>query len=320
MAVSYWIWGGFTLFILALLILDLGVFHRQAKVISIKEALWASLFWVILALAFNALIYSWKGRQPALEFLTGYLIERSLSTDNLFVFLLIFNYFAVPPSQQHRVLFWGILGALLFRFLFIIAGVALIQRFYWTVYLFGAILLYTGIKMAFKQEKEIHPEKNPVLNLFRRFIPTSSHYEEGHFFVKKGGQTYATPLFVALLIVETTDIVFAVDSIPAILAITRDPFIVWTSNVFAIFGLRALYFALAGMMEIFHYLHYGLSIVLVWVGIKMLLSHYYKIPTSVSLIFIGIVLLFSILLSLLHRKKEKGLANPLPPVNPQKEE
>lgn len=320
MTTSYWIWGSFTLFIVALLILDLGVFHRQAKAVSIKEALWWSLFWVMLALAFNALIYFWKGKQPALEFLTGYLIERSLSTDNLFVFLLVFNYFAVPSSQQHRVLFWGILGALLFRLLFIIAGVALIQKFYWTVYIFGAILLYTGVKMAFKQEKELHPEKNPALNLFRRFIPITSHYEDGRFFVKKGGKTYATPLFVTLLIVETTDIVFAVDSIPAILAITLDPFIVWTSNVFAIFGLRALYFALAGMMEVFRYLHYGLSIVLIWVGIKMLLSHYYKIPTSISLTFIGFILLLSILLSLLPHKKEEGSTNSPPSSNPQKKE
>lgn len=269
MATSLFLWIGFNVFVLAMLALDLGVFHRKAHVVKIKEALIWSAVWIALALLFNVGVYYWRGPQTALEFLTGYLLEKSLSVDNVFVFLLIFSYFRVPALCQHKVLFWGILGALIMRTVFIAAGIRLIQQFHWVIYVFGAFLIFTGIKMALQKDKEIYPEKNPVIKLFRRLMPvTQDHDEESRFFVRKAGRLHATPLFVALLVVETTDVIFAVDSIPAILAITRDPFIVYTSNVFAILGLRALYFALAGIMPMFHYLHYGLSAILVFVGVK----------------------------------------------------
>jgi tellurite resistance protein TerC len=249
-------------------------------------------------------VYFWHGRGATLEFVTGYVIELSLSVDNLFVFLLIFRYFHVPPAHQHKVLFWGILGALVMRAVFILLGVGLIRRFEWIIYLFGALLVYSGIKL-FRQEKmEIHPEKNPVLRVFRRWMPVTENYEGGKFFVRRPG-LYATPLLIVLLVVETTDLLFAVDSIPAILAITLDAFIVYTSNVFAILGLRSMYFALAGMMEVFHYLHYGLSIVLIFVGAKMLVSHYYHMPTELALGVVAVVLLTSVLASVVHPKKPK---------------
>ena len=248
------------------------------------------------------MVFFWHGRTPALEFVTGYVIELSLSVDNLFVFLLIFRFFQVPAVHQHKVLFWGILGALIMRAVFIAAGVGLIQRFHWIIYVFGAFLVYSGIKLFFQEEAEIHPEKNPVLRLFRRFVPVTKDYEGNKFFVRRAG-LYATPLFVVLLVVETTDLLFAVDSIPAILAITRDAFIVYTSNVFAILGLRSMYFALSGMMEMFRYLHYGLSLVLVFVGAKMLLSYYFEIPTHLALVAVAGVLAISVIASMANPKK-----------------
>jgi len=282
--------------------LDLGVFHRRAHTVKFREALAWSMVWIALAVIFAVVVFFWHGRTPALEFVTGYVIELSLSVDNLFVFLLIFRFFQVPAVHQHKVLFWGILGALIMRAVFIAAGVGLIQRFHWIVYVFGAFLVYSGIKLFFQEEAEIHPEKNPVLRLFRRFVPVTKDYEGDKFFVRRPG-LYATPLFVVLLVVETTDLLFAVDSIPAILAITRDAFIVYTSNVFAIMGLRSMYFALAGMMEMFRYLHYGLSLVLVFVGAKMLLSHYLEIPTPVALAAVAGVLAISVIASVANPKK-----------------
>ena len=283
-----------------MLALDLGVFHRKVHVIEIREALVWSAIWVVLSLLFNLGIYFWRGPETALEFLTGYLIEKSLSVDNIFVFLLIFSYFDVPSLYQHKVLFWGILGALIMRAIFILAGVALIQKFHWVIYVFGVFLILTGIRVALQKGKEIHPERNPVLKLFRRLIPVTARYEGSRFWIKKEGRYLATPLFIVLLIVETTDIVFAVDSIPAILAITLDPFIVYSSNVFAILGLRALYFALAGLMRLFHYLHYGLSGILVFVGLKMLLTDIYKIPIGVALGVVGGILVISVIISVVR--------------------
>ncbi|HVO79597.1 MAG TPA: TerC family protein [Terriglobales bacterium] len=295
-------WILFNLFVVAMLVLDLGVFHRRAHTVKFREALAWSIMWIALAGAFAVLVYFWHGRGPTLEFVTGYVIELSLSVDNLFVFLLIFRYFHVPPAHQHQVLFWGILGALVMRGVFILLGVGLIRRFDWITYAFGALLVYSGIKLFRQEEMEIHPEKNPVLRVFRRWMPVTENYEGGKFFVRRPG-LYATPLLIVLLVVETTDLLFAVDSIPAILAITLDAFIVYTSNVFAILGLRSMYFALAGMMEVFHYLHYGLSIVLIFVGAKMLVSHYYHLPTEVALGTVAGVLLISVLASVVHPKK-----------------
>jgi tellurite resistance protein TerC len=300
---SYLLWAGFILFILALLALDLLVFHRKAHEIKLKEALIWSGVWVILALAFNVGIYLLQGRQQALEFLAGYLVERSLSMDNIFVFLIIFSYFKVPQKFQHEVLFWGILGALIMRAAFIAGGITLINQFHWIIYAFGAFLIFAGFKMAFGKEKEIHPEKSLTLRLFRRIMPVTQDYQNGRFFIKTAGRWFATPLFVVLLIVETTDVIFAFDSIPAVIAITRNLFIVYTSNVFAILGLRALYFALAGIMKFFHYLNYGLAVILVFVGIKMLIADVYKIPTEVSLAVIAFILLISIFASIRWPKK-----------------
>ena len=299
------LWVAFNIFVLGVLALDLGIFHRKAHVIKIKEALVWSAVWITLALLFNLGIYLWRGPETALEFLTGYLIEKSLSVDNIFVFLLIFSYFGVPPLYQHKVLFWGILGALIMRAVFIVAGITLIEKFHWTIYIFGAFLILIGIKMALQKERKIRPERNPALKLFRRWVPVTEEYAEGKFFVKRPGHYLPTPLLIVLIVVETTDIIFAVDSIPAILAITLDPFIVYTSNVLAILGLRALYFALAGIMELFHHLHYGLSAVLVFVGVKMLLSDLYKIPVSIALSVVAGILLISVVTSILDKKKEK---------------
>jgi tellurite resistance protein TerC len=297
------LWGVFNLFVVGMLVLDLAVFHRKAHEIRIREALLWSAFWIALALLFNLGVYYWHGSVKALEFLTGYLLEKSLSVDNIFVFLMVFTYFRVPYVHQHKVLFWGILGALIMRAAFILLGVALIQRFHWVIYIMGAFLIVTGIKMATQKDEEIHPERNPVLRLFRRLMPVTETYEGGQFFVRRSGGLFATPLFVVVLVVETTDVIFAVDSIPAILAITLDPFIVYTSNVFAILGLRALYFALAGIMRLFHYLPYGLSIILVFVGIKMLLVDIYKIPIGIALGTVAAVLGVSVLASILFPPK-----------------
>jgi len=296
-----------------MLALDLGVFHRKAHVIKIKEALLWSAFWITLSLLFNLGIYFWRGPETALEFLTGYLIEKSLSVDNIFVFLLIFSYFRVPSLYQHKVLFWGILGALVMRAIFIATGVTLIQKFHWIIYIFGAFLILTGIKMALQKDKKIHPERNPVLRLFRRYMPVTDDYKEGKFFVKRVGRYLATPLFIVLLVIETTDVIFAMDSIPAILAITLDPFIVYTSNVFAILGLRALFFALAGLMRLFHYLHYGLSTILVFVGVKMLISNIYKIPVGIALGVVASILLISVIASVILPGKAENVPAPVEP-------
>jgi tellurite resistance protein TerC len=284
---SIWLWVAFSVFVLGMLALDLGVFHRKAHEVRVKEALTWSIVWIALALVFNAGIY-WKfGSEPALQFLTGYLIEKALSVDNLFVFLVVFSYFSVPKAYQHRVLFWGILGALVFRAIFIALGAVLLAKFHWVMYLFGAILVVTGIRLMLKTEEE-HPERNPLFRLFTRFVPSTSSYRGTKFLVKEAGRWFATPLLLVLIAVESTDIVFAVDSIPAIFAITSDPFIVFTSNIFAILGLRALYFLLADVISRFAYLKYGLAAVLVFVGIKMLIVEVYKIPILLSL---GVVVL-----------------------------
>lgn len=305
---SFWLWAGFNLFVLAMLALDLGVFHRKSHEVSIKEATVWSAVWVGLALLFNAGIYWFQGNEPAIQFFTGYLIEKSLSVDNIFVFALIFSYFAVPPAYQHRVLFWGILGALVMRAGFILAGAALLAKFHWIIYVFGAFLIVTGVKMAIFRNAEMHPEKNPVVKLVRRLIPVTQEYRKDRFFVREAGRLVATPLFLVLVLIETTDLVFAVDSIPAIFAVTNDPFIVYTSNVFAILGLRSLYFVLAGVMQKFSYLKLGLSAVLVFVGIKMTLVDFYKIPSSVSLGVIATILTLSVVASLWKSRREERAA------------
>lgn len=297
------VWVGFNLFILLMLALDLGVFHKKAHQVSLKEAITWSLIWITLALIFNAGVYHYLGPQKGVEFFTGYLIEKALSIDNIFVFVLIFSFFKVPEIHKHRVLFWGVLGALLMRAVFIFAGVALITKFHWIIYVFGAFLIGTGLKMAFTdKDKKPDLDKNPVVRLFRKFIPVTENYEGNRFFVKRNARWVATPLMIVLILIETTDLIFAVDSIPAILAITDDTFIVYTSNVFAILGLRSLYFALAGIIHLFRYLHYGLAAILVFVGIKMMLVDFYKIPITYSLIFISLILITSILLSVLKKK------------------
>lgn len=287
-----------------MLVLDLGVFHRRAHTVRFREALGWSAMWIALAGAFAVVVYFWHGRAASLEFVTGYIIELSLSVDNLFVFLLIFRYFKVHGPNQHKVLFWGIVGALVMRAVFILLGVGLIQKFHWIIYVFGAFLVYTGVKLLRSEEAEVHPERNPILRIFRRWMSVTKDYVDGKFFVRRGG-LYATPLFIVLLVVETTDLLFAVDSIPAILAITLNAFIVYTSNVFAILGLRSMYFALAGMMEVFHYLHYGLSAVLIFIGAKMLVSHYYQIPTGIALIVVAITLGLSVLASVVFPEKKR---------------
>lgn len=298
-----YIWIGFNLFVVLMLALDLGVFHRNAHEVKMKEALTWSAIWIALAMIFNVVIYYWKGQEVALEFLAGYVIEKSLSVDNIFVFVLIFTYFNVPAKYQHRVLFWGILGALIMRAIFIAAGVTLIAKFHWIIYVFGVFLVITGIKMAVNKGTKIDPEKNVAVKFFKKFFPVSNEYHGSKFWIKQTGKWIATPLFIVLLLVEFTDLIFAVDSIPAILAVTNDPFIVYTSNVFAILGLRSLYFALAGLMHLFTYLHYGLASILVFVGVKMLLVDVYKIPISISLLTILSILAVSIVLSLIKERK-----------------
>jgi tellurite resistance protein TerC len=305
---SLGLWVGFNLLILFLLALDLGVFHRKAHAVSLKEAAAWSAVWVALALAFNVLIWWLRGPEPAVQFLTGYLIEKSLSVDNIFVFALLFGYFAVPAEYQHRVLFWGILGALVMRIGFILGGAALLDRFHWVIYVFGAFLILTGIKMALHRGGELHPERNPVLRLAQRWIPVTPEYRQARLFVREGGRWHATPLFLVLLMIESTDLVFAVDSIPAIFAVTNDPFLVYTSNVFAILGLRSLYFLLAGVMGKFVYLKLGLSAVLVFVGVKMTIAELYKVPALVSLLVITAVLAVAVGASLLKSRREERAA------------
>ena len=305
---SIYLWIGFNVFILLLLALDLGVFHKRSHVVSLKEAVTWSGVWVALALLFNYGLYIYRGETVAVEFLTGYLIEKSLSVDNIFVFALIFSYFAVPQQYQHKVLFWGILGALIMRAIFIGIGAALLAEFHWIIYLFGGFLVLTGIKMAMQKDQELHPERNPVLKLFRRMMPVTNSYQGDRFFTLENGRRAGTPLFLVLIIVETTDLIFAVDSIPAIFAVTNDPFIVYTSNVFAILGLRSLYFALAGIMHKFHYLKLGLSAVLVFVGVKMLLTDLFKISGEISLVVIAAILATSVVVSLMRPVSKEGVA------------
>jgi TerC family integral membrane protein len=297
------LWIVFNVFVFGMLTLDLGVFHRKAHAVSLKEAGVWSCIWVGLALVFNFGIYYLWGQEKALEFLTGYVIEKSLSVDNLFVFLMIFQYFNTPAEYQHRILFWGIIGALILRAIFIATGSALLSNFHWMIYVFGGFLVVTGIKMFMQGDEKIEPQKNPVVRLFQRMMPVTHNYHGQNFFVSKDGKRQATLMMVVLIVVETTDVIFAVDSIPAIFAITTDPFIVYTSNVFAILGLRALYFMLAGVMEMFVYLKVGLSFVLVFVGIKMILVDVYKIPIGASLGVIGGILLLSVLASLASQRR-----------------
>jgi tellurite resistance protein TerC len=305
-------WVGFNVFVLAMLMLDLLVFNRKAHVVKMREALGWSAFWIVLSLTFNYLVYRTMGQQAGLEFLTGYLIEKSLSVDNLFVFLLIFSYFKVPQQYQHKILFWGIIGALVLRAVFILVGAALLAKFHFLLYVLGLFLVYTGVKMATSgSEPEIDPDNNPVVKFLSRYMPITSKIEDGRFFVRKENLLFATPLFVVLVMVETTDVVFAADSIPAILAVSRDTFIVYTSNVFALLGLRALYFALEGLMRLFHYLHYGLSLILIFIGFKLLVTDYLHIPMAISLGVVGFILALSVIMSLILPKKEED-SLPLP--------
>ena len=301
------LWIVFNVFVLGMLALDLGVFHRKAHAVSLKEALVWCCVWVSLALTFNAGIYIWSGPEKALEFLTGYLIEYSLSVDNVFVFAIIFSYFAVPAAYQHRVLFWGILGALVMRAIFIAMGTALLTAFHWMIYVFGGFLILTGIKLLLTGDHKLEPEKNPVVRLVRRVMRVTNEYHGQRFFLRNDGHLWVTPLFLVLVVIESTDVIFAMDSIPAIFGITLDPFIVYTSNVFAILGLRSLYFLLAGIMDKFHYLKVGLSFVLCFVGAKMMLADFYKIPIGVSLGVIAGILGTSMVASLLIPPKAKGV-------------
>jgi len=294
-------WIIFNAFVVIMLALDLVVFHRKSHEVSVKEALIWTFVWISLAMIFNVIIYFWRGQQQALEYFTGYLVEKALSVDNIFVFIMIFTYFQIPTKFQHKVLFWGIIGALIMRVIFIFAGVALLEKFHFTIYIFGALLIFTGIKMFNHSNSKIDPDKNPVLKFFKKFVPVSQTLYEDKFFTRIEGRRFATPLFLVLILIETTDLIFAVDSIPAILAITQDQFIVYTSNVFAILGLRSLYFALAGVVHRFWLLSYGLAIVLIFVGIKMILIDFYKIPIEWSLLFIAVIITASIFFSLKFR-------------------
>jgi len=299
------LWIIFSIFVLGMLALDLGVFNRKAHEVRLKEALIWSCVWVALSLAFNWWIYHEFGSQKALEFLTGYVIEKALSVDNIFVFVILFASFAVPKMYQHRVLFWGVIGAIVMRAIFIGAGAALVARFHWIMYVFGAILIFTGIKLLKEGEAEPHPEKNPIYKLARRLMPAVPEYHGKNFTIVKDGRRYATPLLLVLIAIEATDVVFAVDSIPAIFAITTDPFIVYTSNIFAILGLRAMYFLLAGVIDKFHYLKYGLALVLLFVGVKMIIVEWYKIPILVSLGVIAGILTVSVVASMVWPAKQK---------------
>src|SRR5215510_441010 len=296
-------WIIFNAAIVLLLLLDMAVINRGGRVLPFKQALLSSLFWIALALGFAVFIHQWLGAAKSLEFITGYLVEESLSVDNLFVFIILFQYFKVPAEQERTVLFWGIIGAMIMRAVFIFVGVTLVSRFHWVIYAFGILLVYSGFQLMREgDEKKVDPSRNIVLKLMRRFLPVSQDYEGGRFFVMQQGKRCATPLFIVLLVVETTDIIFATDSIPAIIAITRDPLIVYTSNVFAILGLRSLFFALSGLMKLFHYLNYGLAAVLMFIGAKMLISAKYQIPTWVALLVIAATLGASIAASVLKPK------------------
>lgn len=299
-------WILFNLFVIGLLLLDLLVLNRRAHAIQLKEALGWSAFWVALSLCFNYFVYRTMGHEAGVQWLTGYLVEKALSVDNLFVFLLIFTYFKVPAEYQHRILFWGVLGALVLRGIFIVAGAALLAKFHFLLYVLGAFLVYTGVRMSLSSsnEPEIDPDANPIVRFLGRHFPISRQLDGGKFFTRREGVRFATPLLVVLVLIETTDVVFAADSIPAILAISRDTFVVYTSNVFALLGLRALYFALASLMQLFHYLHYGLALILIFIGAKLLLEDLYPFPMPVALGAVGVLLLGSIGASLLWPHKQ----------------
>lgn len=299
------LWISFNAFILLMLALDLGVFQRKTHAVTVKEALIWSAVWIVLALAFNVFVYYDFGKQKAIEFLTGYILEKSLSVDNIFVFVLLFSYFKVPSEYQHKVLFWGVIGALILRAILIAVGAIMIAKFHWIIYVFGAFLVFTGFRMAKQNDEDIHPEDNFLIRFFKKIFPVTNDYHGEKFFVKLDGKKFATPLFIVLLAIEFTDLVFAFDSIPAIFAVTSDPFIVYTSNIFAILGLRSLYFALAGVIHKFHFLKIGLSMILIFIGMKMLIMDIYKIPTTYSLGVIAIVLTASVVLSILKPKQEE---------------
>ncbi len=307
---NIYLWLGFGAVILTLLVLDLLIFHRKAHSVSTREAgIWTAV-WVSLALLFNVAVFIWKGPQTGLEYLTGYLIEYSLSVDNLFVFVVIFGAFNVAPAHQHRVLFWGIMGALVMRGVLIASGSVLMEQFYWVAYIFGAFLIFTGIKLGVKKESEPHPEKNPIVCLARRCLPMASECNDGKFVTRQAGKLLLTPLFLVLLAVETTDLIFALDSIPAIFAITTDPFVIFTSNIFAILGLRSLYFLLAGAVKKFCYLQKCLAIILTFVGVKMLVAYFYHIPVGISLSVVVGVLATGIVASLVKERSLKKIEVP----------
>ncbi len=305
MEITLTVWIAFILFIFFMLALDLGILNRKSHVVKIKEALIQSAIWISLAFIFNYGVYHFMGKEKGLEFLTGYLIEKALSVDNLFVFIMLFSMFNVEPKYQHKVLFWGILGALIMRALFIFAGVALINRFHWIIYIFGAFLIFTGIRMVTHDQQKIDPDKNPLVRFFKKFFPITSEMHGNRFFVRINHKTFATPLFIVLIIIEFTDLIFATDSIPAILAISHDPFIIFSSNVFAILGLRALYFAIAGITQYFHYLKYGLAAILIFVGVKMSIAGFFHFPIVLSLLIILGILIVSVVTSMLFPVKDE---------------
>jgi tellurite resistance protein TerC len=296
-------WTIFGVVVIVMLALDLGVFHRREHEVKMKEAVLWSVIWIVVALLFNWGIYLVKGKELAMQFLAGYVLERTLSFDNLFVFLLVFNYFKLPSIHHHKVLFWGIFGALVFRAIFIACGIGLLHYFSWMIYVFGAILVWTGAKLAMEKDAKVEPEKNIFFKGFKRFMPVTDQYDHGNFFTRINGVVFATPLMIILVVIESTDVLFAVDSIPAVLAISRDPFIVYTSNVFAILGLRALYFVIAELMRLFHHLHYGLSLILVLIGVKMLIASFFHVPTSIALGAILLILSASVVASIVWPQK-----------------
>jgi tellurite resistance protein TerC len=299
------LWSSFSVFVLAMLALDLGVFHRKSHEVSVKEALIWTAVWITISMIFNLFVYFYFGEDSAIQFFTGYLLEKSLSVDNIFVIILIFSYFTVPNSYQHKVLFWGILGALVMRLIFILLGIELIHRFHWIIYIFGGFLVITGIRMLTSGDAKLEPELNPVVKFARMIFPFTTSFEGDNFFVRRDKQLWATPLFLVVILIEATDLIFAVDSIPAVLAISDDPFIVYTSNVFAILGLRSLYFALAGIEKYFRFLKIGLSAILCFVGVKMSITDLYKIPVGISLIVILFILVLAMLASVLIKKPEQ---------------
>ena len=299
-------WIGFFAFVFLALYVDMAVLNKKVHTITLKEALKQSAFWIGLAVIFNIAVYFFMGTEKAVEFLTAYLIEESLSMDNLFVFLLIFQYFNVPSQYQHKVLYWGILSAIVMRLIFIFAGVTLVSKFHWVIYVFGAFLVFTAIKMIFKKDEEIHPENNPLLKIFKKFVPVTQEFHRSSFFIKENGRIFGTPLIVVLFMIEISDVAFAVDSIPAVLCVSNDLFVVYTSNIFAILGLRSLYFALAGLMPLFHYLKYGLAFILGFIGIKMLIEEFFKIPTGAALGVVGSILILSVIASIVFPPKKKS--------------